>query len=322
MTIQQVRKLASAALTQQDAAFFLQESQISDFFIPSPSPVLDADCILEFVLNKNKTYFLLHGNEEIASENFNKICEAIAKRRTGLPIAYITGHKEFYGFDFVVTPDVLIPKPDTEILVELAINYIKGKIFANPNKILTICDMCTGSGCIGLSVLKMLIEDKSIPKNRIPKFVLADISLKALDIATKNYEQLIPSEYSQRVQFVQSNLFSNVTGTFDVILTNPPYIPAELVTDLLKDGRNEPTLALNGDITETGDAATSDDGLEIIRRLLPQSFDKLNYKGILLMETGEYNAEAASKLEKEIGLRNVCIHKDLSGQLRVVEGIK
>ena len=322
MTIQQVRKLASAALTQQDAAFFLQESQISDFFIPSPSPVLDADCILEFVLNKNKTYFLLHGNEEISSENISKICECVTKRRKGLPIAYITGHKEFYGFDFVVTPDVLIPKPDTEILVELAINYIKGKIFANPNKILTICDMCTGSGCIGLSVLKMLINDGSIPQDRLPKFTLVDISSKALDIAEENFNNLIPDYYKNRVRFIQSNLFSNVTGTFDVILTNPPYIPAELVTDLLKDGRNEPTLALNGDITETGDAATSDDGLEIIRRLIPQAYEKLIYNGVILMETGEYNAEAASKLEKEIGLRNVCIHKDLSGQLRVVEGLK
>lgn len=322
MTIQQVRKLASAALTQQDAAFFLQESQNSDFFIPSPSPILDADCILEFVLNKNKTYFLLHGNEEIDSENIAKICECITKRRKGLPIAYISGHKEFYGFDFVVTPDVLIPKPDTEILVELAINYIREKIFANPNKILTICDMCTGSGCIGLSVLKMLINDGSIPQEKIPKFTLVDISSKALDIAEKNFNNLIPDFYKNRVRFIQSNLFENVTGSFDVILTNPPYIPTSMVNDLLKDGRSEPSLALNGDITETGDNADCDDGLEIIRRLIPQAYEKLIYNGVILMETGEYNAEDASKLEKEIGLRNVCIHKDLSGQLRVVEGLK
>ena len=322
MTIQQVRKLASAALTQQDAAFFLQESQISDFFIPSPSPVLDADCILEFVLNKNKTYFLLHGNEEVDSENISKICECVTKRRKGLPIAYISGHKEFYGFDFIVTPDVLIPKPDTEILVELAINYIREKIFANPNKILTICDMCTGSGCIGLSVLKMLINDGSIPQDRIPKFTLVDISSKALDIAEENFNNLIPDYYKNRVRFIQSNLFENVTGSFDVILTNPPYIPTSMVNDLLKDGRNEPPLALNGDITETGDNNTCDDGLEIIRRLIPQAYEKLTYNGVILMETGEYNAEAASKLEKKIGLRNVCIHKDLSGQLRVVEGLK
>ena len=206
--------------------------------------------------------------------------------------------------------------------MELAINDIKGKIFANPNKILTICDMCTGSGCIGLSVLKMLINDGSIPQDRLPKFTLVDISSKALDIAEENFNNLIPDYYKNRVRFIQSNLFSNVTGTFDVILTNPPYIPTSMVNDLLKDGRNEPTLALNGDITETGDTATSDDGLEIIRRLIPQAYEKLIYNGVILMETGEYNAEAASKLEKEIGLRNVCIHKDLSGQLRVVEGLK
>jgi release factor glutamine methyltransferase len=332
MTIKNARKLASAALVSEDAAFFLQELSENvktslnthDFnsFVPSTSPVLDVDCILCFVLQKNKTYLLLNQNEELNSQCELNFANAIFLRRTGLPVAYITGHKEFFGYDFIVSPDVLIPKPDTEILVEKAIDYIKEKVFANPNKILTICDMCTGSGCIGLSVLKNLIEENLIPQNRIPKFVLVDISSKALEIAIKNYENLIPKEYSQRVQFVQSNLFSNVTGTFDVILTNPPYIPATLVTDLLKDGRNEPTLALNGDITETGDASNSDDGLEIIRRLVPQAFEKLIYNGILLMETGEYNAEDTSELEKSIGFRNICIHKDLSGQLRVVEGIK
>ena len=198
MTIQQVRKLASAALTQQDAAFFLQESQISDFFIPSPSPVLDADCILEFVLNKNKTYFLLHGNEEISSENISKICECVTKRRKGLPIAYITGHKEFYGFDFIVTPDVLIPKPDTEILVELAINYIKEKILANPNKILTICDMCTGSGCIAWT---LALE---IPGAQV---CAVDISEGALEVAaSQNFKEEISSTGAQKPMFLKADV--------------------------------------------------------------------------------------------------------------------
>ncbi|MCI6366352.1 MAG: hypothetical protein MR911_07645, partial [Spirochaetia bacterium] len=132
--------------------------------------------LLEHCLKQNKTWILLHPSEELNTEQFAWLTEAVAARSTGLPVAYITGHKEFYGLDFIVSPAVLIPKPDTEILVENAIDRIKDKMYAHPESILMVCDMCTGSGCIGLSVLRSLLDDSDLDRSMIPHFTLVDIS--------------------------------------------------------------------------------------------------------------------------------------------------
>ena len=193
--------------------------------------------ILEHCLKQNKTWILVHSEEELSAEQFSWLTEAVAKRKTGLPVAYITGHKEFYGYDFNVSPSVLIPKPDTEILVEKAIDEIIAKIEFRPEIILSICDMCAGSGCIGISVLKNLIEEYKIPSEKLPKFTFADISEDALNIAKQNAKKLLPPQEFEELRFIQTNLFSEVPFTFDLILTNPPYIPAKMVAELLKDGR-------------------------------------------------------------------------------------
>jgi len=290
----------------------------------SPSPQLDVEVLIHHFFGLNKTNQLLHRSEEVspsAVQNFNS---AIQTRSKGLPVAYITGHKEFFGYDFLVTPSVLIPKPDTEILVENAIQLIKEKIDLNQNKILTVCDMCTGSGCIGLSVLKALYENEDVSIEQLPKFTLADISSNALEIARQNTESLFSNtpELMQRVRLIQTNLFEMLPQTFDVILTNPPYIPAKMVDNLLKDGRSEPRLALDGDITITGDKSQNTDGLEIIRNLLPQMYRHLTTGGNFFMETGEYNMEAANKLAASHNFKNLEIINDLSGQMRVLSGQK
>lgn len=292
----------------------------------SPSPQLDAEVLVEHFTGLSKTKQLLNRDLEITPECQKNLEEALEKRSSGLPVAYITGHKEFYGYDFLVTPAVLIPKPDTEILVERAIDLIIGKMETRPDCLLTICDMCTGSGCIGLSVLKSLIETYKIPSGQLPKITMIDISQDALDLAEKNVEHLgLPRE---NLRLVRSNLFEQFSHdggwTFDLILTNPPYIPHSMVDKLLQDGRNEPRLALDGDVTLTGDKAytiegdLADDGLEIIRNLIPQAKAHLSPNGIILMETGEYNAEATAKLAQSYSFRTQ-IHPDLEGQLRVVE---
>lgn len=314
----------------------------------SPSANLDVQVLMEFALNYTKTQLLLRKDDEIPPEKLAWLEEAVTKRATGLPVAYITGHKEFYGFDFLVSPAVLIPKPDTEILVERALELILESMELHPERILTICDMCAGSGCIGLSVLKTLTETYDIPADKLPKITFADISGAALEVAEKNFTHLfgtnrdkldLASDASSfqaqnpklqdllrsRVAFVQTNLFEAVPYKFDFILTNPPYIPHSLVNSLFQDGRSEPRLALDGDITLTGDRAYApdgteyDDGLEIIRNLLPQIQEHLNPYGSFLMETGEYNAVASSELARSLGFRTNII-KDLEGQLRVVEG--
>ena len=311
MTIREFKKTASVSLSN------------------SKTPALDAEILLSFFLELNKTQLLLNQNQEISDEKFALLNDAVKRRQSGLPIAYITGHKEFYGYDFFVSPAVLIPKPDTEILVEKAVLFIEEKICANPERILTICDMCTGSGCIAISVLKTLYETKKIPLERLPKFTLVDISDKALEIARKNAESLLgtaknggSAKLLERVRFIQSNLFEQLPYQFDAVLTNPPYVPSSLTDELLKDGRSEPRLALDGDITITGDHADSDDGLEIIRNLMPQIYDHTVFGGFFLMETGEYNMRGAENLSYRAGFRNSRVFNDLEDQERVLYGEK
>lgn len=302
-----------------------KDSAIKALEAASPSPQLDVQVLLEAALNFNKTQQLLYINNQIPAEKLEWLNTAIEKRKTGLPIAYITQNKEFYGYSFYVNPSVLIPKPDTEILVERALEIIIEKMDARPNSLLTICDMCTGSGCIALAVLKTLIDLYNIPSSKLPKFTLVDISPQALEVARKNTKLLLPDEILQeRVRFIRSNLFEQVPGSFDIILTNPPYIPHSMVDKLLQDGRSEPRLALDGDVTITGekpytiDGDLADDGLEIIKNLIPQAKAHLSPLGTILMETGEYNALEAEQIGKSYGFKT-SIHKDLEGQLRDVE---
>lgn len=294
----------------------------------SPSAALDVEVFLEHSLNFSKTKILLNRDKEIPEENLLWLNAAVEKRMTGLPVAYITGHKEFYGYDFLVSPEVLIPKPDTEILVERALELIGDRIDSNPETVFSVCDMCSGSGCIGISVLKSLIEDYDFPVQQLPKMVFADISKGALEMTEKNARMLLDlennPELKEKIKYVRTNLFEMVPWRFDYILTNPPYIPHSMVDELLKDGRNEPRLALDGDISAQGDRAVNsdgsekDDGLEIIRNLLPEIKKHLNPNGVALMETGEYNAEKAAEVSEGLGFSSKIL-KDLEGQLRVLE---
>lgn len=309
----------------------LKSQIIKELSQVSPSAKLDAEVLLSYSLGFSKTELLLKRDYEIPADKEAWLLDATARRATGLPIAYITGHKEFYGYDFIVSPDVLIPKPDTEILVERAVDVILSMMDARGENLLTVCDMCTGSGCIAIAVAKTLLEDERVAPEQLPKFTLADISEPALDIAQRNAEALL-GQYGglvkSRFNFVRTNLFDAITDAikYDVILSNPPYIPHTMVDELLQDGRSEPRLALDGDITLEGDRAlatdgsgkAADDGLEIIRNLIPQAQAHLAPRGTVLMETGEYNAEATAALAEAAGF-NTEIHRDLEGQLRVVE---
>jgi len=309
----------------------LKSKITKDLSQTSPSPKLDTEVLLSYCLGFSKTVLLLKRDYEVPTDKEAWLNDAVSRRAAGLPIAYITGHKEFYGYDFIVTPDVLIPKPDTEILVERAVDVILSMMDARGENLLTVCDMCTGSGCIAVAVAKTLLEDERVPAEQLPKFTLGDISEAALDVARRNVAALLgdgpdSSLILSRFNFVRTNLFDAISEAikYDVILSNPPYIPHTMVDELLRDGRSEPRLALDGDITLEGDRATTDrgepanDGLAIIRNLIPQAQAHLAPRGTILMETGEYNAEATAELAEAAGF-NTEIHKDLEGQLRVVE---
>jgi release factor glutamine methyltransferase len=267
------------------------------------------------------TDYAAQGGRPCPDEKKEEYSRLIERRMTREPLQYITGTAPFFGYDFRVTPDVLIPRFDTETLVEAVLPHIK-----RGDRIL---DMCTGSGCIALAVAKTLLEDERIPPEQLPKFTLADISEPALDIARRNAQILLAPHgtlAASRFTFVRTNLFDAIPEAikFDVILSNPPYIPHTMVDTLLQDGRSEPRLALDGDITITGDRALTqsgspaDDGLEIIRNLIPQADAHLAPYGTILMETGEYNAEKTAELARKAGFLSN-IHRDLEGQLRVVE---
>ena len=285
----------------------------------SPSPELDVQVLLSHALKYDKTQLLLFAENHIPQDKLDWLNNAISLRKTGLPVAYITGVKEFYGYDFFVTPDVLIPKPDTEVLVERAMELIIQA--ARPLRIL---DMCTGSGCIGLSVMKTLYALEKVPVENLPQMTLVDISEPALAIAKKNAAALLPdADILQKITFIQSDLFEKVEGEFDFIFTNPPYVPSAMVDELLKDGRNEPRLALDGDMalrepqgpqTASGPQA----GTHIIKKLITQSCKHLAQNGTILMETGEYNAQTTADFAQAEGFATI-IHRDLEGQLRVVE---
>ena len=288
----------------------------------SPSPELDVQVLLSHALKYDKTQLLLFAENHIPDDKLDWLNNAISLRKTGLPVAYITGVKEFYGYDFFVTPDVLIPKPDTEVLVERAMELIMEKIGSDgevgtasdagtgaPARPLKILDMCTGSGCIGLSVIKTLYALEKLPVENLPQMTMVDISEPALAFAKKNAAALLPdSKILQKITFIQSDLFEKVDGEFDFILTNPPYVPSSMVDELLKDGRNEPKLALDGDV----------DGTSLIKKLITQSCKHLAQNGTILMETGEYNAQTTADFAQTAGFATE-IHRDLEGQMRVVE---
>ncbi len=286
----------------------------------SPSALLDTEILLSHITGLTRTQILFNRDKEISLQEESDFFRLIETRSRGLPVAYITGRKEFFGIDFLVTPKVLIPKPDTEILVEKSIEIIGflSEKYGNENKRISLCDMCTGSGCIGISVLKHFESESDL----FEEICFADISTDALEIARTNAKNNLNPALFSKIEFVNTNLFEKINGTFDLIMSNPPYIPSEEAKKLLDDGRNEPILALDGDIGLDGNATGLNDGLGIIRNLIPQCREHLSEGGFLIVESGEYNAEETCRIFRENNFTDTEILYDLAGQMRDTVGIK
>ncbi len=288
----------------------------------SLTPSLDTDVLLEHLLSCDKTHLLFHGEKELSKEEEASFKEALNKRCTGLPVAYITGHKEFFGYDFLVNPSTLIPKPDTELLVELAIKEIENRAALIPMPPITICDMCTGTGCVGLSIIRYCADEEIVSPQFIPSLTLCDLSQEALNLARENARILLKPIKTASYSFIRTNLFEETCGKFDIIVSNPPYVPAKETMELLQDGRAEPILALNGDVENDGSLSSTRDGLSLMRRLIPQAYQHLNTGGMLFVESGEYNAKETAELFLQNGFTQVKTFNDLSNQPRVTCGIK
>ncbi len=308
MTIWEARSKAAEILKQSETHKLLFST-----------PMLDSDCLLMHILQQTRTFLLAHSQDILDFETEKKFFELIKKRTTGLPIAYLTNKKEFFGYDFYVNENVLIPKPDTELLVQKTIDIVVNLLEKGKDNF-RLADICTGSGCIPLSIIRYLLDyTKFNTEEYTIQFDCVDISEEALDVAKINTKNLL-REKSNLLQLYHGDLLTPLAGfeTYDCILSNPPYIPSEMVDELLLDGRNEPRLALDGDL----DSNESLDGMAIIRRLLPQAQQMLTKGGYFIIETGEYNAYQTAHLMKEWGFYDVCTYNDLSNQPRVTIGRK
>ena len=271
---------------------------------PSPSsyidtPDLDATLLLSEILHQTREELYIRGNESVTGPDREKYFNLVERRRNGECVAYILGRKEFRGLEFTVNPHVLVPRPDTETLVETALEYIdmrQGTEASGPgDKSLSLLDLCTGSGAVAISL-----------KNERPFLSVAasDISAEALEAAALNAAKLL----NDPVRFIRSDLFDKIPARFDIIVSNPPYIPRGVIETLTPELQREPRLALDG----------GGDGLELIRQIITHAPDHLSAKGILLLEAAPEQMPFIRTLLETHGLSGVRVHKDLARLERVI----
>ena len=301
----------------------------------SESPGLDAQVLLLTVLQAERTILISHPERELTPEQETEYSRTISERALGKPVSYITGTKEFMGLEFLVNEAVLIPRPETEILVEEAVRILKKR----GSRVL---DLCTGSGAIAISIKHFVPE---------AEVTATDLSEEALEVAKENARRILGeplsvacgdtspqrgearfceepesalgsplwgelsaerTERGTNVRFLQGDLFEALPeeDCFHLILSNPPYIPNAVVEGLAKDVKDfEPRLALEG----------GEDGLDIYRRLIPEAAGRLVPGGTLLLEIGYDQGETVPALCRQAGLIEITVLKDLAGLDRVVK---
>jgi len=250
---------------------------------------LDARLLLEEVCGTDRGYLLVHGDEPVSDVQEQAYRDFVSSRGSRIPLQHILGYQEFMGLRFMINGDVLIPRQDTETLVEEVMRYLHDGM--------RILDMCTGSGCILLSLLQYSNDCVGVG---------SDISEAALAIARTNAEHL-----KKDAAFVQSDLFENIEGKYDVIVSNPPYIPTKVIETLEAEVRDyDPMNALDG----------KEDGLHFYRRIVDKAGEYLYPGGMLFFEIGHDEKDEVVTIMEEEGYREVTALKDLAGNDRVVFG--
>lgn len=252
---------------------------------------VDGFLLMSEILGITKTDYFLKQKDILSDAGYERYMAAIQRRKTHEPLQYITGHAYFMGYDFAVNKNVLIPRMDTECLAVEAEKIIK-------NRSCEILDMCTGSGCILISLAL---------RNPAIKGLGIDISSEALRMAAENAERL----QCGNVRFEQSDLFENVSGKFDMIVSNPPYIRTSVIDGLMEEVKNyEPYNALCG----------HEDGLYFYEKITGRAWDFLNDGGFLCYEIGSDQGRDVVRIMEKNGLKNCRVIKDLAGNDRVVTG--
>ena len=249
----------------------------------------DAWMLLEMAAKIDRNFYYMHMDDEIAKEQLEEYEWALKKRSEHIPLQYIVGETEFMGLPFKVNSSVLIPRQDTETLVEEALKVAKPGM--------KVLDMCTGSGCIIISILRHGKELEGYA---------SDISRHAINVAKEN------AKLNQvAVSFETGDLFDHIKGKYDIIVSNPPYIRTEEIAKLMPEVQNfEPYDALDG----------KEDGLFFYRKIVEQAGDYLNPGGHLLFEIGHDQGLDVSELMEQAGYKDVRVIKDLAGNDRVVTG--
>jgi release factor glutamine methyltransferase len=270
----------------QEASGILRETGV-------PEARREAGSLLSFVLERDRTFLISHSEEHLSPEEFQSYKQVVDRRSLGEPLQYITGLQDFYGREFHVSPAVLIPRPETELLVESALQLLK-----ESNS--TICDVGTGSGCIAVT---MLCERSDL------RGVALDVSEAALDIARKNAFRW---DVQDRISLTISDCFNSLNSDqsqFDLIVSNPPYVSAAAIPGLQREVKDhEPKIALS----------PGPDGLVVIRRLIQEAPRFLRNAGYLLLEIGFDQGEAVELLVSSSGFQLVEIRPDLQGIPRIV----
>ncbi|MBQ7908174.1 MAG: peptide chain release factor N(5)-glutamine methyltransferase [Elusimicrobiaceae bacterium] len=236
--------------------------------VPTAQPQAEAEFLLAAALQTSRTRVLAFSAQLVETAEAEQFCNFIEKKKSGMPVAYITGETDFCSLTLRCDARALAPRPETEELVEYCAKlFEKG---ADP----AILDLCTGSGCIALALAA------KFPRARV---TAVDISPEALSLAQENARL---SKLQEKVTFIQSNLFEEVSGSFDLIVSNPPYIPTADMATLSPEVRQEPHLALDG----------GEDGLDIVRQIVQLAGDYLNPYGTLALEIGMGEAPAVCAL--------------------------
>lgn len=251
---------------------------------------LDAWYLLDFCFQIDRTKYLLNCKKEVSDLEADKYIHLVSQRAKRIPLQHITGQQEFMGVNFEVNENVLIPRQDTEILVEEVLKISDHK---------SVLDLCTGSGCIIISISKW---------SALQEAVGVDVSELALQVAKRNGDQ-----NRTNVSWIKSDLFEQLPKSkkYDIIVSNPPYIETKIIAELMPEVRfHEPMLALDG----------KEDGLYFYRRIIRDARDYLKDGGSIFFEIGCHQGKAVSDLLEGAGYSNICIKKDLSGLDRVVFG--
>ena len=255
---------------------------------------LDARLLLEAVCGTDRNDLLVHGEQPVAPEAEEKYLNWIRQRAEHIPLQQLTGEQGFMGLTFNVNEHVLIPRQDTEILVEEVLKELHDGM--------RVLDMCTGSGCILLSLLHYSNDCEGLG---------VDLSAEALEVAGRNVLKVLTPEKAEHAHFLQSDLFEKVEGKFEIIVSNPPYIASAEVEKLMPEVRDhEPRMALDG----------TEDGLYFYRRIIEEAGKHLVSSGMLFFEIGYDQGQAVSELMRTEGYCEVQVVQDYAGLDRVVFG--